>query len=259
MTDEDQPLLTIGAVARLTGIPAATIRAWERRYGIPRPSRTASGRRLYRAADLALLRQLRTRQTSAAALAAAWRETHAAPAPDASLLAALRHARVAAAEQRLDELVGLLSTEAFLEQVLWPLASALEQLSPAAAWLAVQLVRRRLLALLAALTVPGEAPLVVAGLGRSDLRVLALGLQLARRGVPVLALGLGVPLAILPELLRTLPARALVVEGGEAPTLAALAQLPCPLLAVATSAPAPVPVLPDQLAAATDQLLAWLA
>src|SRR5262245_24610740 len=39
--------LTIQEVARRTGTTVGTLRAWERRYGIPRPSRTASGHRLY--------------------------------------------------------------------------------------------------------------------------------------------------------------------------------------------------------------------
>jgi len=38
---------TIGRVARLTGIPVATLRAWERRYGIVTPHRTPKGYRLY--------------------------------------------------------------------------------------------------------------------------------------------------------------------------------------------------------------------
>ena len=32
----------IHAVAEATGVPAATLRAWERRYGIPAPVRTTS-------------------------------------------------------------------------------------------------------------------------------------------------------------------------------------------------------------------------
>ena len=41
-------LMTIGSVARATGIPANTIRTWERRYGFPRPERTETGQRVYR-------------------------------------------------------------------------------------------------------------------------------------------------------------------------------------------------------------------
>lgn len=37
----------IHVVAEMTGIPEPTLRAWERRYGIPTPERTAAGYRLY--------------------------------------------------------------------------------------------------------------------------------------------------------------------------------------------------------------------
>ncbi|PYC24962.1 MerR family transcriptional regulator [Pseudomonas mosselii] len=41
------PLLPIGEVARLTGVNPVTLRAWERRYGLIKPQRTAKGHRLY--------------------------------------------------------------------------------------------------------------------------------------------------------------------------------------------------------------------
>lgn len=39
--------LSIGAVAKATGIPANTLRTWERRYGFPVPRRTDSGHRMF--------------------------------------------------------------------------------------------------------------------------------------------------------------------------------------------------------------------
>jgi MerR-like DNA binding protein len=39
--------LTLQAVSRRTGIPAATLRTWERRYGFVHPPRSVSGYRLY--------------------------------------------------------------------------------------------------------------------------------------------------------------------------------------------------------------------
>lgn len=39
--------LTIGALSRATHIPPATLRTWERRYGVPKSSRKPSGHRLY--------------------------------------------------------------------------------------------------------------------------------------------------------------------------------------------------------------------
>lgn len=55
------PLYRIGAVSRLTGIPAVTIRIWERRYGVVEPNRSEGRNRLYTREDisrLALIKQL---------------------------------------------------------------------------------------------------------------------------------------------------------------------------------------------------------
>src|SRR5690242_18230910 len=55
------PVFNTKAVARETGVPADTFRAWERRYGVPRPQRTAGGHRLYSERDIAIIRWLRDR------------------------------------------------------------------------------------------------------------------------------------------------------------------------------------------------------
>ena len=50
-----------GAAARMAGIPVATLRVWERRYGVVGPARAASGQRLYSPLDverLVLIKQL---------------------------------------------------------------------------------------------------------------------------------------------------------------------------------------------------------
>ncbi len=49
----------IQTVSRMTGVPAPTLRAWERRYGIPSPERTGSSYRLYSEGDVALINRLR--------------------------------------------------------------------------------------------------------------------------------------------------------------------------------------------------------
>lgn len=48
----DVPLFNTAAVVQRTGVPAATLRAWERRYGLPKPHRAASGQRLYSERDI---------------------------------------------------------------------------------------------------------------------------------------------------------------------------------------------------------------
>jgi CheY-like chemotaxis protein len=43
----DQPFYSIGTLARILGVPAATLRTWEERYGIVVPDRSPAGHRLY--------------------------------------------------------------------------------------------------------------------------------------------------------------------------------------------------------------------
>src|SRR5947209_14392974 len=57
----DVPLYNIQAVAAATGVPAITLRSWERRYGIPQPKRDAKGYRLYSDRDIAVARWLKER------------------------------------------------------------------------------------------------------------------------------------------------------------------------------------------------------
>jgi DNA-binding transcriptional MerR regulator len=57
----EEPIYNIKAVVQKTGIPADTVRAWERRYGVPQPQRTETGRRLYSEHDVAAIRWLRER------------------------------------------------------------------------------------------------------------------------------------------------------------------------------------------------------
>jgi PAS domain S-box-containing protein len=51
--------LTLKAVSRRTGIPAATLRTWEHRYGFIRPRRSPSGYRLYGEEEIARIEQVK--------------------------------------------------------------------------------------------------------------------------------------------------------------------------------------------------------
>lgn len=55
------PIFNTKAVAIETAVPPDTFRAWERRYGVPRPQRTQGGHRLYSERDIAVIRWLRDR------------------------------------------------------------------------------------------------------------------------------------------------------------------------------------------------------
>ena len=56
------PTYNLGAITRETGLNADTLRAWERRYKLPQPARSAGGQRLYSPRDLEILKWLISRQ-----------------------------------------------------------------------------------------------------------------------------------------------------------------------------------------------------
>jgi DNA-binding transcriptional MerR regulator len=67
------PTLRSGAVARIAGMPVATLRIWEQRYQAVRPITAASGHRLYSSADVeraTLLRRLTSKGHAIGLLAA---------------------------------------------------------------------------------------------------------------------------------------------------------------------------------------------
>jgi len=56
------PSYNLGAITRETGLNADTLRAWERRYNLPQPNRSAGGQRLYSHRDLETVKWLIARQ-----------------------------------------------------------------------------------------------------------------------------------------------------------------------------------------------------
>jgi DNA-binding transcriptional MerR regulator len=60
--DLDAPLYNLNVVVKKTGLKPPTIRAWEKRYGMPNPERTAGGHRQYSQRDIDTLNWLITRQ-----------------------------------------------------------------------------------------------------------------------------------------------------------------------------------------------------
>jgi DNA-binding transcriptional MerR regulator len=56
------PRYNLGVVIRETGTKPDTLRAWERRYGVPQPQRTSGGHRLYSQFDIETIKWLQARQ-----------------------------------------------------------------------------------------------------------------------------------------------------------------------------------------------------
>ena len=61
-TPSKAPVYNLKVVLQDTGINAATLRAWERRYGLPEPERTTGGHRLYSQYDIETIKWLQARQ-----------------------------------------------------------------------------------------------------------------------------------------------------------------------------------------------------
>lgn len=58
---DNLPIYNLKAVVQETGLKPDTLRAWERRYGLPEPKRTESGHRLYSQYDIDTLKWLNAR------------------------------------------------------------------------------------------------------------------------------------------------------------------------------------------------------
>lgn len=97
-----EPGLTIGDLARRTGLNPATLRAWESRHGFPRPHRLASGHRRYDETDVALVEQVLRRRDAGVRLEIAIAEAATVRgAPTLSVFAEMRGRHPHLAPQRL--------------------------------------------------------------------------------------------------------------------------------------------------------------
>jgi DNA-binding transcriptional MerR regulator len=131
----EPPLLRIGELSRRLGVSEHVLRAWERRYGLLQPVRSAGGFRLYSDADLQRIRRMQAflsdGLSAAEAARAAVNEESARPAAPvepvsglaaeaATLARALDGYDEPAAQAALDRLFGTLTVETVLRDVLLP-------------------------------------------------------------------------------------------------------------------------------------------
>lgn len=101
-TQEAEPNLTIGDLARRTGLTPAVLRMWEARHGFPRPHRLESGHRRYAESDVALVEKVLRRRDAGIRLDVAISEAAASHAPGSpSVFAELRRKHPHLAPHRL--------------------------------------------------------------------------------------------------------------------------------------------------------------
>jgi DNA-binding transcriptional MerR regulator len=74
MQDKISESFPIRTVSELTGVNSVTLRAWERRYGLIKPSRTPKGHRLYSREDIQLIREILDRLSMGASIGQIARE-----------------------------------------------------------------------------------------------------------------------------------------------------------------------------------------
>jgi MerR family transcriptional regulator, light-induced transcriptional regulator len=239
----NEPTYNTKAVTMQTGVTPATLRAWECRYGILRPARTAGGHRLYSARDMAAIQWLKEHiqqgMSISRASALLQKQLYAAEPPGAkvsaeipqpvrpvnTITADLYEALVAydelAADKILSEAYSLHPIEAVCTAVIGPVLVKLgytwadDQATVSTEHFATNYLRRKLIALIidGPATRPGTIALGCAPTDLHELGSLLLSIFLRRRGWRVVYLGQAVPLEDLPKALPRINADVLVLAA----------------------------------------------
>jgi MerR family transcriptional regulator, light-induced transcriptional regulator len=212
-------VLRIGEVSKRVGVSPEVLRAWERRYGLLQPARSAGGLRLYSPADVERVHQMRRHITAglAPAEAAALALDGAAPAGDdpsalATARAQLREALDGfdepQAQAAFDRLLALATVDTLLTEVVLPYLHDLGarwergEASVAQEHFASGLLRGRLLGMARGWGL-GLGPLAILAClpgEQHELGLIAFGLALRERGWRILYLGADAPLETVTEI-----------------------------------------------------------
>jgi methanogenic corrinoid protein MtbC1 len=235
---DDTPIYTIKTVVQQTGITSATLRAWERRYGVLSPGRSDGGYRLYSERDIATLRWLKGQVDAGVSISSAvtllelqqagegpGQEPLSAPSPEAphgprhagmlihELLAALLAFHEAEAETILAEAFALYSVEDVAEEIITPVLVEVGErwhrgeASIVQEHFATAFLRHRLAALFRVYSQPAAGSLAITGAAPGewhDIGILLVALALRRHGWRVIHLGQNVPALHLAEEIQRL-------------------------------------------------------
>src|SRR3954451_7102367 len=228
------PLLRIGELSKRTGVSAELLRAWERRYGLLRPSRSSGGLRLYASADVervGLMQQhLAEGLAAAEAAAAASRAVVGGGAPPPALSSAALRAELAGtldgfdeprAQAILDRLLAVTTLEALLSEVVLPYLRELGERwargdsSVAEEHFATAILRGRLLGIARGWGVGIGPAAVLACLPgeQHELGLIAFGLALRAHGWRIVYLGPDAPIKTIEDVCRRLHPNLVVVSA----------------------------------------------
>jgi MerR family transcriptional regulator, light-induced transcriptional regulator len=240
------PHLRIGELSRRVGVSTELLRAWERRYGLLRPERSAGGFRLYGDDDEERVRLMQRHLEHGVSAAEAARlalagepataEAAASPSaapPDARqrLSRALDTFDEPEAHAVIDELLARFTLDTILRDVLLPYLHELGdrwargEVSVAQEHYASGLLRGRLLGLARGWDRGAGPRVLLAGAPGElhDLALIAFGLALRARGWRVTFLGQDTPVRDLTETVRTLEPSLVVVAATTRRRLSSIA------------------------------------
>ena len=204
----------------MLGVSPNTLRSWERRYGFPKPHRSAGGHRQYSLTEIDALRLTLSETHNVSSAISLARERGEGPSTPSRLTGAFIAFDEDAANRLLEESLGLRSVERTIEEVLLEAVTSLEEPGPsnaeyefawryAVGWLAAQ---RRL-------TPPAtrrEGVMVFDASAPCDLDAVytqAFEVVLRRAGIRTLALTPAIQPARLGRALRALDPAAVVLTG----------------------------------------------
>jgi MerR family transcriptional regulator, light-induced transcriptional regulator len=236
--------LRIGALSRRVGVSPELLRAWEKRYGLLQPVRSAGGFRLYSTVDEDRVRLMRRHLAAGVSAAQAARLALTEAAPDrgeeaqpgelarlsTELVAALDRFDEPGAHATLDRLLATFTLQTVLRDVVLPYLHELGErwehgeASVAQEHFASNILRGRLLGL-ARSWGEGAGPRAVLACAPGELHDLPLiifGLVLAGRGWVITYLGPDTPIATIQETLGDIEARLVVISATKRQRLGAV-------------------------------------
>lgn len=233
--------LRIGALSRRVGVSPELLRAWEQRYGLLQPVRSAGGFRLYSTADEDRVRLMRRHLAAGVSAAQAARLALTEAAPDGGeeaqpgelarlsteLVAALDRLDEPGAHAALDRLLATFTLQTVLRDVVLPYLHELGErwehgeASVAQEHFASNILRGRLLGLARGWG-EGAGPRAVLACAPGELHDLPLiifGLALAGRGWTITYLGPDTPIATIQVTLADPKPRLVVISAMTRPRL----------------------------------------
>jgi DNA-binding transcriptional MerR regulator len=234
---ETDGLVRIGELSRRVGVGPDRLRAWERRYGLLRPVRTAGGFRLYSNGDEQRVRDMQAqldRGLSAAEAARAVLASQPSPTADwqlhdlgSRLATALDEFDDVVANALIDRLVAIHGPAVAMRDVIFPYMRALGEawelgkLDVGREHFASNLVEARLLGLVPSWD-NGAGPRAVLACPSGEhhtLGLVGLGVSLRHHGWRVTYLGADTPIAMVSLTVETLSPQLVVLSTAIAPRL----------------------------------------